>query len=270
MEERSRSTSRRRYSRFDTEGSDREIRSRSRERGSRLRERRSRSSTRSRSSPRVLEQGEGGSLSQLLNKQQEYVYDLINQHKEKIDDLLVEKNRNFRSKGLEKQYIFNKKIITKAKKLKKNLKKEKVSRALSCVRDLIELCEEHADDLMIADSSRHGWLTVHQLRGPERLPGDLQKKVEKIDSRLDKVKNGGQENRRYNGGRQNYKRVDKEDVQTYRYRRQGPEEAIQSLSKTQRNGSCTHCRTEGHYFKECPQFWTEVAESRKKAAPATN
>ena len=55
--------------------------------------------------------------------------------------------------------------------VKKDYKKKKhVSHQL---KEVISQLENHSEDLLVADSSRHGWLTVHQLRGKQTLPTDI-------------------------------------------------------------------------------------------------
>ena len=202
----------------------------------------------------------------MLQDQQEYIHDLINSHKEEVGELVSPRSQTFRNKGIEKQFLYNMKVSTKLKKVKSLLKKQKLNRALESVRDLLKLVEDHNDDLLIAENSRHGWLTVHQLRGGSSLSSDLQKKVEKIDSRLDKSRQqqrGDVQRYRPGKGRQDSFRMEGKDVQTFR-RKQGPEEALLSFSKTNRQGSCTHCSESGHFYRECPDFWKSVNESRKK------
>ena len=242
-------------------------RSRSRSRSS---QRRSRSPRRSVSRrqftpPRLQEpQTAQVNLEQLLNQQQEYIQDLITTHKEEVGELVSSKTQSFRSKGIEKQFNYNAKVSTRLSKIKRLLKKKKTSKALDAVRDLVSIVKEHSDDLLVADSSRHGWLTVHQLRGGGALSSDLLKKVEKIDSRLDKSKprqNGQTDRPRkgqyFAGG------MESQTVQTWR-KKQGPEEALLAFSKTRRQGICTHCTQAGHFYRECPDFWKSVNESRKK------
>lgn len=252
---------------------DRRSVSRSRSRG------RSRSSSRSRSRSRSrfsrFEGSREPSITKLLDKQQEQVFDIIEEHKEKLDRVIEEKGLNFKSKAIGKQYAFNADVLQKLNKIKKLLKKEKTKKGLSLLRDVIDDLEDKAEDLIIADSSRHGWLTVKELRGDKSLSSKIQDKVEKIDKRLDKLRSQRpyQPNQRSNGsqqfsrrGRQTYSgQMGRQTVQTYRQRGQGPEEALQALSLSKRSGVCNHCKEPGHLYRECPIFWRDVADSRKKA-----
>lgn len=202
-------------------------------------------------------------MKDLLTKQQEYVHDLISQHKSDLEELVTQSTTNpttFRNKGIEKQYSFNGKVLRLVKKVKKGLKKRKD--VTNLVKEVIDLLDTHAEDLLVADSSRHGWLTVHQLRGRQTLSSDLLQKVDRIDSRLDRTRKDG-----FKGSSGYNKKMDGKDrVQTYR-KKQGPEEFLQSLVGRKREGTCSHCSEIGHFYRECPDFWKEVQESRKKSTP---
>lgn len=59
------------------------------------------------------------------------------------------------------------------------------------VKGVIDLLDTHAEDLLVANSSRHGRLTVHQLQGRHNLFSDLLQKFDRIDSRMDRtIKDG--------------------------------------------------------------------------------
>ena len=45
-------------------------------------------------------------LEELLNKQQEFLTDLVQTHREEVDEIVATKTQQFRSKGIEKQYQF--------------------------------------------------------------------------------------------------------------------------------------------------------------------
>ena len=135
--------------------------------------------TRSRSGSRL-------GVASLLERQQEFVHDLVADYKEEIQELLDTNSRNFRSKALEKQYTHNQKVLVKSKKILKLLRKDKVRKAKDLVKDLIGVLEDHSEDLIVADTSRHGWLTVHQLRGGDKLSSNLQRKIERSSSISDR------------------------------------------------------------------------------------
>ena len=245
-----------RYSRYYSE------RSRSRSRSGSVSRHCDRSFSRSRTPIGISGEAD---IASLLNKQQEKVYDIISSQKEEIDELKQESNLSFKNKAIEKQYRYNQKIIKDLKKLKKHFKKGKTSSCADIVKKLLQTCEEHKEDLLIADSSKYGWLTVHQLRGQSSLPSDLLKKVEKIDNKLDKEKakpgyNGRKDQKR---GKTDTEPLEREAKQFAR-RKAGPEETLQQLTKSKRYGTCSHCQEEGHFFRECSKFWLEVSEQRKK------
>ena len=201
-------------------------------------------------------------LVSILNDQQEKVFEIISAQKEEIDDLRENLGVSFKSKAIEKQFQLNQKIIKDLKKIKKNLKKGKYNSASDQVKKLLNNCEEHKEDLLIADSSKFGWLTVHQLRGKSNLPSDLMKKVEKIDSKLSKERKPEQ-----NGWKrrdQKSGQVLERETRQFGRRKAGPEETLQFLKKSKRYGTCSHCQEEGHFFRECAKFWAEVSEQRKQ------
>jgi hypothetical protein len=51
-------------------------------------------------------------------------------------------------------------------------------------------------------------------------------------------------------------------------RRLTPEEALFQAGRQIRQGTCSHCKKEYHYFKEYLAFWTKVQESRAAKAKA--
>ena len=230
--------------------------SRSRSRG------RSRSRTRNKSRERSPPREKPASIRDLLNEQQEYLHELIVQHKEEVEEIVCAKVRNFRNKGIEKQFTFNEKVLSDLKKIKKLYKKKR--HIGDKLKEIVKLLEDHAEELLVADSSRHGWLTVHQLRGNQNLSSELLKKVDKIDNRLDKQKPQNDRTRRGSGYPS---KVDQKDGSfTYR-KKKGPGELLQELVTRKREGTCSHCSEIGHFYRECPEFWKEVSEARKKSAP---
>ena len=264
-----------RYSRTDSEKGSR-TRSRSRQRSQSRSRDRSRPRTRSRHRSRSISEtyhhrnyaspprGETEFVS-LLNEQQEKVFDIISAQKEEIEELKEDSGISFRSKAIEKQFKQNQRIIKDLKKIKKALKKGRAASATDQVRSLLNVCEEHKEDLLIADSSKFGWLTVHQLRGKSSLSSDLLKKVDKIDSKLDKERTrpaqhgNWREKRTQKGGE-----VLERETRQFTRRKAGPEETLQFLKKSKRYGTCSHCQEEGHFFRECAKFWAEVSEQRKQ------
>ena len=205
----------------------------------------------------------------LLNRQQEKVFEIISSRTDKLRELKEEKEIVFRNKGLGKQYKNVQKTLASLNRVKKALKKKKIEKALDEVRDLIESVEEQGEDLLIADTSKHGWLTVFNLRGKKNLPSDLMKKIDKIDSKIDREKSS-KDGWKKRGGYKGDEEVGSAFRQGLPRRRPGPEETMQSLTKSRRQGQCSHCNEYGHFYKECSKFWQQVSEQRKKAAAETN
>ena len=153
------------------------------------------------------------------------------------------------------------------------IKKKKNDKAYDEIKEIVKTIETICEDLVIADSSKHGWLTVYKLRGSDTtIPSDVQKKVEKIETRLDREKTTRKE---YGEKKKPYSRyprkVDQENGEIGQQqqagtarRKAGPEELMSYLTKTRRRGTCSHCQQEGHFFKECPKFWTDVSNQRKE------
>ena len=259
-------------------------RSRSRTR-SRSRNRRSRSRTRTRSrslsrSParysRFENEGDLGDFKKILREQEKHIYDLIVDHKEEVKELVAEKQRRFRQKPLQKQFELIETVLKDLKKIKKLIKKKKYDKAQDYLESLTDLLEEKAEDIQIADSSPHGWLAVNIVRNRSSLPKDLQKKVDKVNSRLDKSRKPQQHQykRPYQHG-QNRPRgfqVDHPDgIRTNRSdQKKTPQELITILSHQKKSGTCSHCNEAGHYYRECAKFWQAVAESRKTNAQASS
>ena len=47
------------------------------------------------------------------------------------------------------------------------------------------------------------------------------------------------------------------------FQKKSPEEYLQEAVRQNRAGQCSHCAEEGHFYRECPEFWNKVKESRK-------
>ncbi len=52
-------------------------------------------------------------------------------------------------------------------------------------------------------------------------------------------------------------------------RRISPEEALFSAAKQLRPGRCSHCQKGLNFYRECPDFWKKVQESREAKAKET-
>ena len=139
---------------------------------------------------------------ELLKEQENHLSDLMLDHKKDVEDLVKERKRSFRRKPLQKQFEFLDDISNNLEKTKKLLKKNKVEKALKTIRNCSDKLEDKKEDLLIADQSPHGWLAVSLLRENSDLPRGTQKKLDKINYRLDRVRSE-RGNQRKNYGRYN-------------------------------------------------------------------
>jgi len=269
---------RERYSRLRNERDDSTERRRSRTRSrSRPRRRHHRGRSESRRAPsQRREEGKSVPIEQvekLLQDQQSNLLDIISNHKDEIDSLVSSKKHNFKKPGIGKQFDWNNKIERLVKKaLKKGVKKENYKKARDLLEEVLDLISDKQEDLMVADSSRHGWLTVACVRNTASdLPTELQKRIEKVESRLDKSKSARQERNGENPGhpgkwnQQHQRSFGNIQRPTTSYGRQptNPEELLNKLKNMVRQGKCGFCQGEGHFYKECPSFWADVSASRK-------
>ena len=211
-------------------------------------------------------------VPQLIKQQQDFLVELISDHKQEIDAKLQARQRRFTSKPLEKQAAVTagfQELVAKALAALKRGHKKKTKAVLKQLRDRLE---EHQQDLVIADTSPNGWLAVAKLRNKSDLPDDLRKKLERVDKDIWRSKNYGEGAQKkpvkfqgQNGGG---------DVRTGRPQQKlSPEELLYNASRQIRAGTCSHCKKENHFYRECPDFWAKVQESRQERAkglPAAN
>jgi Zn-dependent M16 (insulinase) family peptidase len=208
------------------------------------------------------------SFKKEVASQHEYLVELIKEHKTQVDEKLATKGRKFASKQIEKQYQVNftfKELTTKIQQAHAVKDYEKAEEAAD---DLADKLEEHAQDLIIADTSPHGWLAVNKLRHSTELPKAVRKRLAAVEKELasKKSKNGGP--------RRKFQQFSSASAEGYaKNRKFSPEEALFAAAKQVRAGTCSHCHKEYHYYRECPTFWSKVHESRaakaKGAAAAT-
>jgi len=267
------SQERERYSRFENERQ----RSRSRQRTQRRsRSQRSRSRNRDdqrRDDDRREDRRDGvipvSEVEKLLARQQESLLDIVTNHRQEIDELVTPNQQNitFRKVGIGKQHSFNQGIISMVKKLKKYHKEDKYQKGKDLIKDILAKLEEQQTDLVIADSSKHSWLTVSVLRNKSNLPADIVKKVDKIENRLDRSRPQTRQNHGETSTNTGH-RYREYKVQTDRKPAKGPEALLAQLQGQRREGKCTHCHGTGHYWRECSHFWESVQKSRAAAAAA--
>jgi hypothetical protein len=185
---------------------------------------------------------------------------LLTEHKTEVENKLQTKQRKFQSKQIEKQFEVNTSFKELVEKAQAKIKAKEYKLAEKVLEKLHTEIEEHEQDLLIADASPFGWLAVAKVRGTAELPKHLRKRLEQVDQELQAQKT------RYNGGaRKKFAGVSaasSEPVTRRGEKRSGPEEALYHAGRQLRSGTCSHCKKELHYYKECPQFWQKVQESR--------
>jgi hypothetical protein len=198
-------------------------------------------------------------VTALVETQQEYVFNLIAEHKAEVEAKLQARQRKFQSKQIEKQFEINTNFKEKAEKVLTKIQTGELKRAEDLATELIQDLEKHSEDLVIADTSQFGWLAVAKVRAATELPKALRKRLEQVDKDLAAQKT------KYGGPRRKVSQVSgagAEPVIRRADKRLTPEEALFQAGKQLRQGTCSHCKKELHYYKECPAFWSKVQESR--------
>jgi hypothetical protein len=197
--------------------------------------------------------------------QQEFVLELIKEHRAEVDEKLANKSRRFSSKQIEKQFQVNYAFRDLTAKIQQALAVKDWETAQEVTDHLAEQLEQHEQDLVIADTSPHGWLAVSKLRNSTELPKSIRKKLAAVEKQLDsrKPKNGGPRRKfqQFSSGGQ--------ADNAGKGRKNSPEEALFYASKQIRPGQCSHCNKEYHFYRECPSFWAKVQESRAAKAKGT-
>jgi hypothetical protein len=203
-------------------------------------------------------------IKQIVQSQQEVILELLSEHKAEVEEKLQQRTRRFGSRQIEKQFQINSQYKELVGKTQQALSSNDQQKAKELLQLLADQLEEHEQDLIIADSSPHGWLTVSKLRTTKELPKALRKRLAEVERDLNqqKQKKNGGPGKRFTrfpqqGGDGDSKRADK---------RSTPEEALFTASKQIRTGQCTNCHEQGHFFRECPKFWTAVLKSRSAKA----
>ena len=251
----------------DRSRSGRRSRSRSRERSKERSRSRSGSFRLERSVSRELLAGEDTPkvVRKIVESQQELLYHWLSEHKAEVEEKLQVRARRFSSKAIERQYHVNAGFKEQAAKILAALGAGEVKRATDVAEALEASLQEHEEDLIIADTSQHGWLAVARLRRGSELSKSLRKKLDQVERELSAQKkpDGG-------GFKKKFGQISREDkepvVNRQQNRRLSPEELLFQAGKNLRPGTCTHCHEGLHYFKECPSFWAKVQESRKAKA----
>jgi hypothetical protein len=203
-------------------------------------------------------------VQKIVESQQEILYKWLQDYKAEVDEKLQVKARRFSNKQIEKQFQVNSGFKDQAAKILTALHAGEVARAKEVAEALEEQLQEHEEDLIIADTSPHGWLAVARLRRGQELSKSLRKRLEQVDRELSN-------RRRFNGGGPRKKpfpfsRAGQEPIVRRPEKKLSPEEALFQAGKQLRPGTCSHCQEGLHYYRECPAFWSKVQESRKAKA----
>ena len=203
-------------------------------------------------------------VPQLIKAQQEFLVDLITEHKHEIEGKIQSKRRKFANKALEKQFEVNDSFKDLTARALAALKKNNRSKAKRLLKELRDSLQEHEEDLIIADTSPNGWLAVAKVRGRSDLPEEVRKKLEKADKEIWRARGYGQPKRKFGAVQETGQGG---DVRTKRPQQKfSPEELLHNAAKQVRAGTCSHCRGENHFYRECPDFWKKVKEARDERA----
>ena len=226
-----------------------------------------RSLSRRKSRSRSLSRRDGpldvGTFQEIISKQQDYITSLISSQKRELEEK-IEASSTFRNKGNQKQYEFNSQILNLVNSSKTFLKDKDGDKALDILRDIVQKLDEQNENIQIADSSKFGWLTVFKLRGKDCISSSVKKKVDKIETSLER--HNVRSNYKKSGNDDSKGKHPKNGVQTERQEKRGPEETLLWLKTRKRTGICTHCTESGHFWRECPQYWPSVNTARKQDA----
>jgi hypothetical protein len=200
-------------------------------------------------------------FQKVVEKQQEYILDLISEHKAEVEEKIQQRARRFGSKQIEKQFQINTQFKETVVKIQAALAASDTAKAKEATDALFEQIEEHEQDLIIADSSPHGWLAVSKLRTTKELPKAVRKRLAAVERDL-----AQQKTKTYGGPGKISAQSSEGYASKKPERRFSPKEALFTAAKQLRPGLCSHCNEQYHYFRECPKFWTKVNQSRAARA----
>ena len=217
------------------------------------------------------------SLSQFrkaLDEQQEEIANLLEELRTDVDDKFDDRNKhNFQKKYLEKQFDVNHKILRLNGRVKAAVKEGNKKKAIKFLEEQQELLKCHGEDLVTADQSKYGWLTVQKLKSTSCLRPSQLKKIEKVEALIERTQprsgsgvfnRGIQYGATFRNGFQMDKGIQDQGFRTRRrMQKQSPEQAMKEAVKQSRPGVCSHCHDPGHFYRECPEFWRKALQSRK-------
>ena len=246
-------------------------RRRSRSRTS-LRWDRSRSPRLSRSVSRDLlrDEEDRAVVRKIVETQQEVLFKWLEEHKAEVDEKLHARGHRFSNKQIEKQYQVNSTFRELVVKIQAALHVGEVALARDVTETLDCQLGEHEEDLIIVDTSPHGWLAVARLRRGKELPMALRKRLDQVEKELAQT-----QRKKGNGARPERKvgtlpRKGQEPLVKRPERRLSPEEVLFQAGRQLQPGSCSHCQEDLYYYRECPKFWAKVLESRKAKGDEDN
>ena len=169
-------------------------------------------------------------IKKIVHSQQEFLLDLLSEHKQEVDEKIQLKARRFGSKQIEKQYHINAEFRDLVAKVQVALQASEVARATDVLQTLATKLEDHEHDLIVADTSPHGWLAVAKLRSGADLPKNIRKKLAQVEKDLAHRKPPAQ----YGGFKKKHEFVQREGAGYTRRRpdqRLSPEEALNNATK---------------------------------------
>lgn len=204
-------------------------------------------------------------VKNLVLQQYNTFKDVIEEHKEEVDDKFIKTSVKFQSKPIERQFEVNSEFLVLNRKIYRALKHQNLSKVKKLVKKQEEELVKHEQDLIIADESEFGWLTVAKIRDKKFLSSSLVKQINKVDALIAKAKSkNGQNSSGFarNQGQTPQRPTQNGGVVTKRAERKSPEEILHETAKRQRAGNCSFCSEAGHWYRECPAFWRKVSESR--------
>jgi len=203
-------------------------------------------------------------VPKIIKAQQDFLVDLISEHKQEVAGKLQARKRRFASRALERQFEVNEGFKDLTRRALAALKRNNRGKAKKLLKDLRDGLQEHEEDLLIADTSPNGWLAVAKVRGRSDIPEDLRKKLEKVDRELWRHRSYGKPAKKFGGFSEE---GGGGDVRTRRPQQKlSPEEILHNAARQTRAGTCSHCRGENHFYRECPDFWKKVREAREERA----
>ena len=211
-----------------------------------------------------------------LDEQQGEIRSMLEEYREEVEEKLNRgrKRHNFQKKNIEKQFEVNEDLLALNRRIEREIRAKNYKKALSCLEEQKEVLKDHEEDLVVADSSKYGWLTVQKLKNTSCLNSSRFKKIEKIESLIERSQTNSNGSQGTSNQRKPF-RMDKEVFQQspaasfIKGRRpnrfgtkQSPEQVLEEALKATRIGPCSHRGKEGHFFRECSGFWENVQQSR--------